>query len=118
MALFDRWLRVQLAATPPLTADFHYQWLRGQCEQDRHPLTRERIVDASEVDPDIVPLSAQVLPDGELVVQWNEPGQRRSRYPLAWLYEHAYAVNRQAAPPPPAALGAITLRVIEIVAGA
>ena len=107
--LFDRWLRVHFAAAPALSADFHYQWLRGQCEQDRHPLTRERILDASEVAPEIAPLTAQVLPAGELVVQWDEPGQRVSRYPLAWLHEHAYAVNREAAAAPPSDLAAVSL---------
>ena len=108
--LFDRWLRIQFSTVPPQSADFHYQWLRGQCEQDRHPLTRERILDASEVDPAIAPLSAQVLPPEDLVVQWDEPGQRVSRYSLAWLREHAYAVNRQAAAAPPSALDAISLQ--------
>lgn len=107
--LFDRWLRVHFAGAPPLSADFHYQWLRSHCEQDRHPLTKERIVDASEVAPTIAPRSAQVLPTAELLVRWDEPGERISHYPLAWLHEHAYAVNRQAAPPPPAAASALTL---------
>lgn len=107
--LFDRWLRVQLAATPPLTGDFHYLWLRSQCELDRHPQTGERVVDVSEIAPTIAPLAAELSPEGELVVRWDEPGQRTSRYSLAWLRQHAYALNQEAPVPPPAELAAITL---------
>ena len=113
--LFDRWLRVQLAATPPLTGDFHYQWLRSQCELDRHPQTGERVVDVSEISPTIAPLLAELAPEselapeGELIVRWDEPGQRTSRYPLAWLRQHAYALNQPAPEPPPAELSTITL---------
>lgn len=107
--LFDRWLRVQLAATPPLTGDFHYQWLRSQCELDRHPQTGERVVDVSEIAPTIAPLAAELSPDDELVVRWDEPGQRTSRYSLAWLRQHAYALNQEAPVPPPAETSAITL---------
>lgn len=117
--LHDRWLRVELSVSPPLTADFHYQWLRGQCDADRHPLTRERILDLSQVPTTIAPLSAQVVPaaaSGEpaaLVVRWNEPGERTSRYPLDWLREHAYAINQPAPTPPPSAVASLMLHAAD-----
>ena len=113
--LHDSWLRLHFSAAPPDSADFHYQWLRGQCDKDRHPLTRERIVDASEIAAGIRPLSASVLPDGDaesgaLIVRWDEPGARTSRYPLDWLRQHAYALNQAPPTPPPADVEALTLQ--------
>lgn len=117
--LHDGWLRLHFSAAPPDAADFHYQWLRSQCEKDRHPLTRERIVDASEIAAGIRPLSASVLPDdqaaepGALIVRWDEPGARTSRYALDWLRQHAYAVNQAPPVPPPADVEALTLQARE-----
>jgi gamma-butyrobetaine dioxygenase/trimethyllysine dioxygenase len=110
--LFEHWLRVHFAATPPLCADFHYLWLRSHCDRDRHPLTGERLVDSSEIPPTITPLSAQLLPAGELEVCWDEPGGRTSRYSLGWLHEHAYAVNHKTPPPPPGDVAAISFSAI------
>jgi gamma-butyrobetaine dioxygenase/trimethyllysine dioxygenase len=101
---FDRWLRVPLAAGH---ADFHYKWLRHACDQDRHPSTRERMVDSSDI-PDDVSARAAWLADDALHVEWAHDG-RVSRYALAWLDAHAYARDRVAVPPPPSSLEAITL---------
>lgn len=124
--LFDRWLRVHFAAGSPVrSADFHYLWLRHQCEQDRHPQTRERIVDASEVPERIRPRAAAVEPSApgpegdaaaegeELVVRWDEPGDRVSRYPLGWLRAHAYGAERVGAPPPPSDTASLTLHAAD-----
>lgn len=113
--LFDTWLRVHFSRTPPEWADFHYQWLRGQCSLDRHPQTGERIVDLSEISADVRPLNAEVITEGStkgeelLAVRWSEAAGRRSLYSLAWLRSHAYAANRPAPTLPPAELDAITL---------
>jgi alpha-ketoglutarate-dependent taurine dioxygenase len=108
--LFDGWLRVRFPAGSPRWADFHYLWLRHQCEKDRHPLTRERTVDPCELPEDIRPVSARLSEDrDELLVRWDESGQRESRYPIAWLRTHAYAKERHAEAPPPADTAAITL---------
>lgn len=58
--LHDRWLRVPLASGH---ADFHFKWLRHQCDQDRHPLTRERVVDSSEIPDDVAARAARL--DGD-----------------------------------------------------
>lgn len=88
---FSGWIRVPLRAHK---ADFHLRWLRHNCDVDRHPLTRERTVDSSEL-PDDLTIDEARIEGGELLVRWRHDG-RQSRYPLAWLEEHAYAVDRQA----------------------
>jgi gamma-butyrobetaine dioxygenase len=102
--LRDRWLRVHL---PRGHADFHYKWLRLACDGDRHPLTRERTLDSCDVADDVRPRAAWVA-DGALHVDWQGE-ERRSRYGLAWLEEHAYALLRDAAPPPPCDVDAVSL---------
>lgn len=104
VTLYDRWLRV------PLTdghADFHYKWLRQQCDLGRHPSTREQQVDSSQIADDITAWAAFVDADA-LYVHWTDDG-RTSRYALSFLEQHAYARNRDAAPPPPADVQTITL---------
>ena len=104
--LHDGWLRLHFSAAPPDAADFHYQWLRSQCEKDRHPLTRERIVDASEIAAGIRPLSASAAGRPNRGARrahrpLDEPGARTSRYALDWLRQHAYAINQAPPMPPP-----------------
>lgn len=89
------------------TLDFHLRWLRHNCDQDRHPLTRERTVDSAELPDGLAAVEADVI-DGVLRIRWAHD-QRISRYPLAWLREHAYAVDRTETPPPPSELGLIEL---------
>lgn len=74
-------------------ADFHLRWLRHNCEQDLHPITRERTVCSSELPDDLRALSATIVKDA-LVVEWAQD-VRESRYPLGWLEEHAYAKDRE-----------------------
>jgi gamma-butyrobetaine dioxygenase/trimethyllysine dioxygenase len=91
----ERWLRVPFG--PRGHADFHLRWLRHNCALDLHPLTRERTVCSSELPDDLRASIAAVSGDA-LVVRWAHD-QRESRYPLAWLEEHAYARDRVDAPP-------------------
>lgn len=102
---FGSWLRVTLASGEH--ADFHARWLRHACDQDRHPLTRERTLDSCEL-PDDLSIREARIDGGALEVLWSH-GERRSRYLLSWLSEHAYAHNRQAVPPPPSDVAAIEL---------
>jgi alpha-ketoglutarate-dependent taurine dioxygenase len=88
--LHDGWLRVHFHGRGH--ADFHYRWLRHNCDRDLHPKTRERMLCSSELPDDLRATSASVI-DETLVVQW-EQGGRESRYPLGWLEEHAYARDR------------------------
>ena len=76
-------------------ADFHYRWLRHWCDRERHPVTRERTLDSSEVADEVFPLEARVERDA-LRVRWSPDGHE-SEYPLAWLDAHAYARGRRAA---------------------
>lgn len=106
--LRDRWLRLRFASSRPRWADFHYLWLRHNCAEDLHPSTRERLIDASEIAESIAPRDAWI--DGDaLVIAWNEPSRRVSRYAARWLIEHAYAPERSEAPAPKTDVAAITL---------
>jgi gamma-butyrobetaine dioxygenase/trimethyllysine dioxygenase len=101
--LHEGWLRVHFGPPASTHADYHDRWLRHGCDGDRHPTTRERIVCSSELPPDVAPQSVSIGPEGRtLRVLWKEgDGGRRSEYPAAWLWEHAYAVGRVDVPPPP-----------------
>lgn len=95
--LGDGWLRVSLGAGRG-SADFHQRWLRHNCDVDRHPKTRERIVDSSELPGDLRVEHAAVIGPA-LHVRWAHDG-RTSVYPLDWLHEHAYARDREEPPAP------------------
>lgn len=109
--LHPGWLRVYFPTGTPRWADFHYLWLRHQCDRDRHPKTKERTLDPSEIAEDIRPLAAHLsLRDGgQLVVRWAEPSRRESVYPLAFLQQHAYAAELPGPRPPPSDTSLITL---------
>lgn len=101
----DEFLRVPLDAGRH--ADFHLRWLRHNCDLDRHPATRERTIDSAEL-PDRLAVTEAVLDDDVLRVRWAHDA-RTSRYPLAWLREHAYAIDRVAVPPPPSDVSKISI---------
>lgn len=106
----EGWLRVYFGAGSPAHADFHWFWLRHSCDGDRHPVTRERTLDASEVPLDIRP--RRVALDeraGRVLIAWDEPSGRESAYELSWLRAHAYAPDRREAPPPPSDVDRVTI---------
>lgn len=103
------WLRVGLGAGRG-TGDFHYRWLRHNCDRERHPTTGERTLCSSELPDDVRPLEAHLSND-RLVVTWSDGGHE-SVYPLAWLDAHAYARDR-ADHPPPSDLARVTVRSSE-----
>lgn len=74
--LYDEWLRVPLSGGH---ADFHFKWLRHQCDLDRHPATGERVVDSSEIPDGVRPRAVRLREDA-LIVEWADDG-RTSRYP-------------------------------------
>ena len=80
-------------------SDFHLRWLRHNCDLDRHPSTGERLIDSAAL-PDRLAIDEAAIDDGVLRIRWTHD-QRVSRFPLAWLRDHAYSVNRDAAPRPP-----------------
>src|SRR5688500_13847093 len=87
--------------------DFHLRWLRHNCDLDRHPATGERLIDSADLPDRLTATAARV--DGEvLAVTWGSDG-RTSRYPLAWLRDHAYAIDRDEVAPPPSDPRAIEL---------
>jgi gamma-butyrobetaine dioxygenase len=104
VGLFDGWLQLRLPGT---TADFHYRWLRHNCDTDRHPTTRERIVDSSEL-PDALAVRHAAVEGERLLVRWAHD-DRTSSYALSWLLEHAYARDRADSPAPPSDSHAITI---------
>lgn len=84
---------------PERYEDFHFRWLRHFCDLDRHATTGERLIDSAEL-PDDLAIDEAIVDDGVLRVTWARE-QRVSRFPLAWLHRHAYAVDRVTAPRPP-----------------
>lgn len=89
------------------TLDFHLRWLRHNCDLDRHPMTGERMIDSADL-PDALALLDAAIDDGILRVRWAHD-QRTSRFPLAWLRQHAYAVDRPLPPRPPAATSTLEI---------
>lgn len=97
------------AGDTPASADYHYFWLRHNCDCCRHPQTGERTLCPSDVPLGVRPLTVRLLPEaGSVEITWKEPeGQHESRYALGWLASHAYAPERAAEPPPPSDLSRI-----------
>ena len=106
MELRDGWLRVPLGDGRG-HADFHHRWLRHNCDVDRHPTTRERVVDSSEL-PDDLRVAEAWIEGSDLRVRWAHDG-RTSTYGLGWLAEHAYALGREEPPAPLSDVSAITV---------
>ncbi|HWO25384.1 MAG TPA: TauD/TfdA family dioxygenase [Kofleriaceae bacterium] len=104
LELHDDFVRV---IEPDRHADFHLRWLRHNCDVDRHPITGERQLDSAEL-PDELAIIDAAVDDGVVRVTWAHDG-RTSRYPLAWLFRHAYAVGRAAVPRPPADVALLEL---------
>jgi alpha-ketoglutarate-dependent taurine dioxygenase len=100
----DGFVRVEQAGQ---RADFHLRWLRHNCDLDRHPLTRERTVDSAELPDTLRVVRASIEADA-LRVEWLHD-RRVSTYPLAWLHENAYAVNRPLVAPPPSDVSRLEL---------
>jgi gamma-butyrobetaine dioxygenase/trimethyllysine dioxygenase len=105
LVLGPTWLRVGLGAGRG-TGDFHYRWLRHNCDRARHPLTGERTLCSSELPDEVRPRAARVADDA-LRITW-EPDGHESVYALAWLDAHAYARDRRDHPPP-TELAAVTV---------
>ena len=110
LVVHDTWLRVHFGGASPSHADFHWFWLRHQCDLDRHPTTGERTLDASEVPLGIRPRKVRLEEgEGRVFITWDEPSGRQSSYELEWLRAHAYAKNRVEVPPPPSDVTRVTL---------
>jgi gamma-butyrobetaine dioxygenase len=92
---------------PDHHADFHLRWLRHNCDLDRHPTTGERLIDSAELPDDLAIVQAEIV-DDVLRVTWAHD-RRVSRFPLAWLQRHAYAIDRVATPPPPSNVTALEI---------
>jgi gamma-butyrobetaine dioxygenase/trimethyllysine dioxygenase len=96
-------VRVHFADRSAGHADFHYFWLRHNCDCCRHPLTGERTICSSSVALDVTPAQVEVdRAAGGVRIAWQEDGGRHvSLYRFDWLAAHAYARNRADVPPPP-----------------
>lgn len=88
--------------------DFHWFWLRHNCDCCRHPQTRERTLCSSQVPLDLRPLRVTTAGDA-IEIAWDEPGGHVSRYAQAWLEEHAYGRDRADVPPPSGDLARLEL---------
>jgi alpha-ketoglutarate-dependent taurine dioxygenase len=100
----DEFLRIPLGEGD---ADFHLRWLRHNCDVDRHPQTNERIVDSADLPDALAVISAEIAADA-LRVEWLHD-RRVSTYSLAWLREHAYALDRPRVDAPAANIDALEI---------
>ncbi len=107
LEVHDDWLRVSLG--PSEHGDFHFRWLRHNCECDRHPTTHERTLCSSELPDDLRPVEVEVV-DETLRLRW--PDGHQTSFAIAWLREHAYALGR-----PEVGLPIADLAAIELFAG-
>ncbi len=105
-------LRVSFGSGTPAHADFHWFWLRHQCDCCRHPLTRERTLRPSDVPLEITPRSVALSPDfARLFVVWPEGAcEHASDYALDWLRANAYARDAGALASPPSDTTSVELR--------
>ena len=113
-------LRVHFGGGLPAHADFHWFWLRHQCDCCRHPQTRERTLRPSDVPLEITPRSVALAPDFErLFVVWPEgAGEHASEYALDWLRANAYALDAAEIAPPPSDTASVELRAGAFGSGA
>ena len=111
------YLRVLFSGELGDHADFHYLWLRHNCDYDRHPQTRERVVCSSELAADPAPALSYIEGDA-LHIRWaGEPERAESVYPLDWLREHAYAYGRRGVRPPSNDLHGLEIDARAVTAG-
>lgn len=110
--LFDDWIRVYFAAgSSPAHADYHYAWLRHNCDKDRHPQTNERILCLSKIPASVRPRYVKIAGEGTLLqVLWEDGiSGHESIYKLDWLRENAYAPEREEVAPPRADLSRVEI---------
>lgn len=98
-------LRLVLSEKAPALL-FHWFWLRHNALEAVHATTRERVLDPRDVPLDVRPRSARIV-EHALVIEWADGA---SRFPLAWLEDHAYARESTPLTPPPHDVDAITIR--------
>ncbi|KAK9763988.1 hypothetical protein K7432_008899 [Basidiobolus ranarum] len=84
-------------------ADFHYFWLRHNCpclDGCRHPQTRERIIDSTQIPLSVTPKGDVKINEQktDIVLGWDDG--HTSLYSFDFLEENAYAKNRKATPSP------------------
>ncbi|BDM23796.1 hypothetical protein KMS_R35520 [Pseudomonas sp. LRP2-20] len=61
---------------------FHHGWLRENCPstESRHPSSMERLIQPSEISPNIKPEQGELSEDGFLVVTWPLSEGRKERH--------------------------------------
>ncbi|KAI9145000.1 trimethyllysine dioxygenase [Paraphysoderma sedebokerense] len=73
-----------------IQSKYLYFWLRDhcRCEKCYHSVTKQRLLDVSEIPLDIKPKSTKV-DENKVVIVW--PDNHTSTYELQWLKKHSYA---------------------------
>ncbi|KAJ1959558.1 hypothetical protein GGI12_004275 [Dipsacomyces acuminosporus] len=125
LALEPDWVRITFLsaqANDIKYADYHYFWLRHNCpclKGCRHPSTKERTIDAAAIPLNIRPLRAQTTTaeGGQTAVEFvwppiatkddfgnlveSDEKEHISTFPVQWLRDNAYGVNRTETHPLP-----------------
>ncbi|KAF7312126.1 hypothetical protein MIND_00225000 [Mycena indigotica] len=70
---------------------FHNIWLRDHCRcpQCFHQITKQRLVNTSEIPPGISPSKVEATENG-LLVSWPSSQPHESLYPWSWLRQNSY----------------------------
>ncbi|KAK5669483.1 hypothetical protein BDV3_003599 [Batrachochytrium dendrobatidis] len=73
------------------STSFHGIWLRDHCRCKAcfHQVTRQRLVDTSQIPLDIKPQSVSIR-DGTVTIEWHKPSHT-TEFTLDWLQQHSYA---------------------------
>ncbi len=74
-------------------ANYHYFWLRHHCPCCVHETTKERILCPSQVPLHIRPKDMFMVDDAHIRLVWQDG--HVSDFALAWLWDHAYAIDAQ-----------------------
>ncbi|KAJ1307940.1 hypothetical protein OPQ81_002017 [Rhizoctonia solani] len=74
-----------------VVSGFHHIWLRDHCRctDCLHPVTKQRLVNTFEIQPDVQPITVESRSDG-LEVTWSESPRHVSTYPWEWLSRSSY----------------------------
>ncbi|KAH6568431.1 hypothetical protein BASA60_008616 [Batrachochytrium salamandrivorans] len=82
---------IQITFADGCISSFHGIWLRDHCRCSAcfHQVTRQRLVDTTQIPLDIVPQDVSIIGD-RVIIEWSNPSHT-TELTLGWLRQHSYA---------------------------